>query len=114
MKRILLFQTLIILLGVTTLFYFGPRHSAESFFSGGLLIAINFIFLGFAWNLVFRKKLVALSVLIIVFKYAILGVIIYQLVKQTWLLPFWFAAGVASMMIASLIFATTAGFFKEE
>ncbi len=114
MKRILLFQVPIILAGFLSLWFFGPRQSAESFLSGGLLITFNFILLGIGWNLVFRKKLVALSVLIIVFKYAILGVIIYQLVNQPWLLPFWFAAGVASIMIASIVYGTTVGFFKEE
>jgi hypothetical protein len=64
--------------------------------------------------MVFQKKLIALAVLIIVFKYAILGIIIYLLVKQSWLLPLWFAGGVSSMMVAALIYGLTLGYFKEE
>lgn len=96
------------------LYFAGPHYSDVSFASGGLVVAANFILLGLGWNLVFRKKLIALSVLIIVFKYAILGIIIYQLVKQNWLLPLWFAAGVASIMLGSLIYGLTLGLFKEE
>ncbi|MGZ3742260.1 MAG: hypothetical protein ACXWRE_00400 [Pseudobdellovibrionaceae bacterium] len=90
------------------------RQVIGSYFSGALTVAGNFILLGSAMNLVFRKKLIALSVLIIVFKYAILGVIIYHLIKQSWMHSFWYAAGVASLMIGSLIYGLTLGFFKEE
>lgn len=101
-------------LGCLLLFINGPQHAALSFAVGCLIVTGNFILLGTGWKLVFRKKLIALSVLIIVFKYAILGVIIYHFVKQSWMQPFWFATGVASMMGASLIYALTQSFFNEE
>lgn len=101
-------------LGWILLIFNGPQHGATSFAVGSLIVTGNFILLGSGWKLVFRKKLIALSVLIIVFKYAILGVIIYHFVKQSWMQPFWFAAGVASMMGASLIYALTQSFFEEE
>jgi hypothetical protein len=101
-------------MGSLLLYFNGPQYAALSFAVGSLIVTGNFILLGSGWKLVFRKKLIALSVLIIVFKYAILGVIIYHFVKQSWLQPFWFAAGVASMMGASLIYALTQGFFEKE
>jgi hypothetical protein len=114
MKRVLAFQILILAIGSLALFFSETRHGVSSFASGGFVITLNFILLGAGWNLIFRKKLIALSVLIIVFKYAILGVIIYHLVKQNWLSPFWFAAGIASIVLASLTYGLTLDFFKEE
>lgn len=101
-------------IGTLLLWFSGPQHAALSFIVGALIVTGNFILLGSGWKMVFRKKLIALSVLIIVFKYAILGVIIYHFVRQTWMQPFWFAIGVASMMGASLIYALTQSFFKDE
>lgn len=100
--------------GWSLLFFNITHQAAHSFGIGALIIMGNFILLGTGWKLVFRKKLIALSVLIIVFKYAILGVIIYHFVKQSWMQPFWFAVGVASMMGASLIYVLTQSFFDEE
>lgn len=114
MKRVLIFQVLLLALVGLGLHFYGARQEALSFIVGGFIVTGNFILLGTGWKMVFNKKLVALSVLIIVFKYAILGVIIYVVVKQNWLLPIWFAGGIASMMIASLIYGLTLGFFKEE
>ncbi|RYZ88882.1 MAG: hypothetical protein EOP06_10195 [Proteobacteria bacterium] len=114
MKRIIVYQLSILAIATALMFIFGARHAVQSYLSGGLLITGNFILLGLGWKMVFSKKLIALSVLIIVFKYAILGVIIYLLVKQSWLLPFWFAAGITSIMMAALIYGLTLGFFKEE
>lgn len=114
MKRVLIFQLLLTILGTLGVLAYGAQHEALSFAVGGLIVMGNFILLGLGWNMVFSKKLVALSVLIIVFKYAILGVIIYVVVKQNWLLPIWFAGGIASMAIASLIYGLTLGFFKDD
>jgi hypothetical protein len=114
MKRVLLFQVLTVVIGIVLLFICGAQQNISSYASGGFLVTTNFVLLGMGWKMVFQKKLIALSVLIIVFKYAILGIFIYLLVKQSWLNPFWFAAGVSSMVIASLIYGLTLGFYKEE
>lgn len=100
------------LLSTLGLALFGAQQYVASFVGGGLVVTLNFILIGFGWKMVFQKKRVALAVLIIVFKYAILGFIIYLLVKQPWLLPLGFAAGVASIMIASLIYGLTLGAFN--
>jgi len=113
MKRILIFQILVITIGCLLLWLAGLHHEIRSFLTGGLIVAGNFILLGSGLNLVFRKKLFALPVFIIVFKYAILGLIIYHFVKQPWMQPYWFVVGVASMMIGSLIYGLTLGFFED-
>jgi hypothetical protein len=114
MKRVIIFQLLTALIGSFIMWLCGANQGIGSYITGALVVAGNFIFLGSSMNLVFRKKLIALPVLIIVFKYAILGIILYHLVKQSWMQPFWFAIGVASMMGGSLIYGLTLGFFKEE
>ena len=113
MKRVLIFQLLVLALGSLLLWPTVSRQEVSSFVTGGLIVAGNFILLGSGLNLVFRKKLFALPVFIIVFKYAILGVTIYHFAKQPWMSPYWFVAGVASMMIGSLIYGLTLGFFED-
>lgn len=61
--------------------------------------------LAFAWSLIFKKKLIALAISLIVFKYAILGLIIYQLIKVTKVDLFWFSMGVASFAVSALVYA---------
>ncbi len=112
MKRVLTFQVFIGILGSVFLLLRGTYHEVWSYSAGALIVTGNFILLGSGWNLVFRKKLIALSALVIVFKYAILGIIIYIVAKQSWLQPIWFAAGVASMMMASLIYGLTLNLFE--
>lgn len=113
MKRVLLFQLLIVMLGSFLLWAFDRTLDIPSYAAGGALVSGNFFTLGSILNFIFKKKLIALMVLVIVFKYAILGIIIYVLVKQSWLIPLWFAAGVSSMMMGSLIYAITFGFFDK-
>ena len=80
-------------------------HAAMSFASGGLLIGLDFLLLGIAWSWIFNKKLIALAVSLIVFKYAILGLIIYRLIKVMAINPFWFSMGVASFFLSALVYA---------
>jgi hypothetical protein len=82
----------------------GSTHSAISFAIGGVLVGLNFLILGFAWSLIFQKKLIALAVPLIVFKYAILGLIIYQLTKATSVDLLWFSMGIGSFVISALIY----------
>ncbi|MNS76869.1 hypothetical protein D3C72_1104270 [compost metagenome] len=57
------------------------------------------------YGLIFKKKLIALAIGIIVFKYAILGIIIFQLVKQPWLSSLWFCLGIATFGVSALVYA---------
>lgn len=97
-------QFLISVLGFIVLFLFKGQESAASFLSGSLLIFINVLSLTIAWTFITRKKLVAVSVSLIVFKYAILGVIIYRLLKVPWLDRLWMSVGLGSLVITTLLF----------
>jgi len=114
MKTILLLHLPVCLLGYLLLLLVSTPNDATSYLIGSGLIQANFWLLWVGWSLIFKKKLVALSVAIIVFKYAILGVIIYRLLRQPWLSPLWFAIGIASFAIAAVIYAFLEGLKKEE
>lgn len=105
MKYVLIIQALITLLGgLIAVLFAAPQH-AYSFISGSLVIFFSFLFLGTAWSLIFNKKLVALAIGIIVFKYAILGIIIFKLVTLPWFNALWFALGVSSFVLSALGYA---------
>ena len=109
MNKILLPQAVITVLGTLLLLNFYAKPHAFSFLAGSGLILLSFFLLGIGWGLIFQKKLIALAVAIIVFKYAILGIIIFTLVKLPWFTPLWFALGVASFILSALVWAVSEG-----
>ncbi|MFS4458936.1 hypothetical protein [Bdellovibrio sp. HCB2-146] len=109
MKLIIIFQALFTILGSLLLAHFAALPQALSYAAGSGLIFLTFVLLAWGWSLIFSKKMIALAIGIIVFKYAILGIIIYTLVKLSWFTPLWFALGVASFAISALIYAIREG-----
>lgn len=106
MKNILKYQILVTIMGFF-LFWNQSTRSAISFMAGSL--AITYVFLTFLIGgfLIFQKKLIALAISLVVFKYAILGLIIYWLVNISTLSAAWFCLGVASFSISALVYAVT-------
>jgi len=78
---------------------------AISFACGWVIAMVNLFLIWALWRLVFQKKLIALVVVIIVLKYAILGLVTYKLIKASWLNPLGFAMGLLSNVLAITIFA---------
>jgi hypothetical protein len=109
MKLILLSQVIITILGSLLLAYFAAMPQAFSYAVGSGLILLSFILLAWGWGLIFSKKMIALAMGIIVFKYAILGIIIYTLVRLSWFVPLWFAMGVASFTFSAFAYAIREG-----
>lgn len=107
MKKVSLLHILTMLLFCLGILFFGAKQHLFSFLVGSGGIWANLLILWAGWALIFRKKLVALAIGLIVFKYAILGIIMFKLVKQPWFEPGWFAAGVASFVITSLLYSMT-------
>ncbi|HEX4924269.1 MAG TPA: hypothetical protein VFV50_09285 [Bdellovibrionales bacterium] len=89
--------TLAVVIGLAALH---STASAVAFAVGAGLAIINFAVLFFHLGQVFQKKQVALRTWAIVFKYLILGLIIYFIVARTDLQLFWFAAGLISLLFA--------------
>jgi len=92
----------------------GNKESAASYFSGSILILANVTVLTIAWSFITQKKFVALAVSVIVFKYAILGVIIYRLLKYSWLDPMWMSIGLGSLLLTTILFGLLQILNKEQ
>lgn len=90
---------LLLLLGASWLIW-KSESVAFSLALGGALVGLNLFILAFAWRQILNKKLIALSILIIVSKYTILAAIIIYSMRQDWFDPVAFGAGVASLMLA--------------
>jgi hypothetical protein len=67
---------------------------------GGALMLLNLFALVFSWPRILAKKSIALATGVIVFKFAILGWIIYEVVGGEALHIGWFAVGMATVVPA--------------
>jgi hypothetical protein len=106
MKILIKAQILVTLIIGLTLMATTTPQRAISFIIGSITILISVFLMGIGFKFIFSKKLIALAIGIIVFKYAILGIIIYKLVNSQWLNPMWFILGVASLSLSGLYYAT--------
>jgi hypothetical protein len=110
MNKVILSQMLITALGGLLCAHFIAPLQATSFVVGSLTILLSFFLFGWGFGMIFQKKLIALAVVVIVFKYAILGIIIFKLVKALWFSPLWFSIGIASFVLSALIYAIVEAF----
>lgn len=105
MNFVLSVQMLITVLGGLLLGWLSGSQQSASFATGSLAIGLSFSMMAIGYGLIFRKKMIALAVGIIVIKYAILGIIIFTLVKLSWFDPLWFSMGVASLILSAIAYA---------
>ena len=82
----------------------GPQE-ANSLAFGGLVSFANLALLVFAWPRILAKKQVALSIGVIVFKFAILGWILYVAVHSEQTRIGWFAIGLGFVILSSVVTA---------
>lgn len=75
---------------------------AASVLLGGGIMLFNLGGLTFLWSLIFSKKSIALAVFTIIFKYVILGLILWNLGSVTWLQPIGLVLGLSSLLFAAL------------
>lgn len=82
--------------------YYTDRSFAFSVLLGGMAILINIAGLTFSWRLIFMKKSIALAVLVIIFKYLLLGMALWSLIELKWLSPVGFCIGIGSLVFGTL------------
>lgn len=103
-----LIQTVILIVGSLVLAEVTDPESAASFALGCGFVLVNVMLTAFVWSRLIQKKLIALSVTIIVFKYAILGIIIYKLLSLAWVNVAWLCVGLGSLVVSSLFYVFVA------
>ena len=104
LKILSLIQFLIVVAGTGALAVLAEGQ-AWAFLCGGLFIQLNFLLLGLVCWLFLVKKAVALGVIAIVLKYALLGVSIYLVVIKLQAPMAAFGAGIASLVGSALLFS---------
>ena len=114
LKLFALIQLGVTLVGSLILAEGRDNQSAASFALGAGLVLANVMATVFVWSRVIQKKLIALSLTIIVSKYAILGIIIYKLLSLPWVHQMWLCAGLASLVVSTLFFASVVNWGQED
>lgn len=102
MKIFFLTYFIIGALGSVFLYLFSSKLAAISFALGCAIMMLNVVGLQFAWGRILVKKQVAVPMGVIVFKYAILGFIIYRIVTSNSFELSWFAAGFSVVLISAV------------
>jgi hypothetical protein len=95
----------LILSAVATLlgWWFGDPLIAQSIAAGAGVSLLNLLALTTVWPRIFAKKQVALALSVTVFKFAILGWILFEVVRQNYLSIGYFAVGMGLVTITVIV-----------
>ncbi len=105
MSFLLYFQLALSVVGATLVAVFQGPTAAFSFAGGAAVTLFNFAVLVFGWPRMLAQKQVARAVLVIVFKFAILGWILYLVAHSQTVSLGWFALGLATVIPSVLVTA---------
>lgn len=103
--KLIYLHAVTLILGIILLYYLELSHKFASYAIGWLVGTLNLLLIWIFWDLAFKKKFIALLVLIIVLKYAFLAVLIYKLTTLSWLDPLVLAAGLLSLVGTVTVFS---------
>jgi len=102
LKKIALVQIIVVGIGASLIFVL-ERPFVPPFLWGAALVSLNFVLLGQMWRGILEKKSVAMTIGLVVIKYAILVIVLYVFVKE-WKLPLLpLFEGLATMALSFLI-----------
>lgn len=90
------------LLGAIALKAIYNNQAAISCLFAGMIMIVNLVGLFFIWRIVFYKKSIALAVLVIIFKYLILGWLLWFLSESEWIHSIGFVVGFSTLLLAIL------------
>jgi hypothetical protein len=99
-------EFVVILVGCVVLFSMDATHKLTSFFVGSAVSSANVIFLAYSWHLIFKKKLIALSVMTIVIKYLLLITMLYYLVVHKVFDLVWLVVGISTIVLTFVLYGT--------
>jgi len=101
-KSFFILQALVSIITATLVLVFVGQTQAISFAVGAAFAFTNTLVLAMIINRIFTKKSVALSFILIIFKYLIFGVVLYILITKKLVLVSWFMVGL-SILVMSII-----------
>jgi hypothetical protein len=107
MKKLVLLPAIAGILGAVILYWSHSPTAAASFAGGAALTTLNLSLLVWTWPRILAKKQVAPAIAIIVFKFAILGWILFEIVAKHLFEVTWFAAGFGLVVPAILFVSLT-------
>lgn len=96
--RIATLHALVTSLGLMFWFLYGDGQKASAFTAGALLGLFHITVMVWCWQKIFRKKAIALAVAIIVFKYAVLGSVVYEVLTRQLVDPLAFMVGLGVVL----------------
>jgi hypothetical protein len=102
MKRVLEFHIAVSLALAILLYSLRSSEAAIAFIFGSSVSFFNLLALAVVWPWILAKKLVALSIGIIVIKFAILGWILYEVATKNLVQVEWFAVGLGVVILTVL------------
>lgn len=111
-KNIALILSIYTVAAVAIIYKFWGLEQAIGTFVGGLLMFVNVLSLSYLWKLIISKKSIALAIVVIIFKYLILGMILWGLASSVLLKVEGFLIGIVSLVFAILIANLQKSFFK--
>jgi hypothetical protein len=97
-KNITILMAVYAFFGAFAGYFFINTDFSASLMVGALIMLANLAGLAFLWRLIFSKKSIALAAFVIIFKYVILGIILWSLASVNWLKPIGFITGLASLV----------------
>ncbi len=100
MERFYRTQIAVGLFGAIGLYFSVGLDAAVAFFVGVSLASINVLFVQYVWSRILGKKSVAWTLFVIVFKYTLLGTILYLVAARDWLPIEWFSLGLATILLS--------------
>ncbi len=103
-KNIYVLQLLFGILGLVFVVFFMPRIT-NSFLTGWALSTINFLLLNFFWRRVFEKKHIAMTLLLVITKYAGLAALLYLLVNSNWVHLGGLLFGISTLLLSIITVA---------
>lgn len=106
---VLLFGAVLALL----LWFFYSHDAGLSCAAGSAIMFLNLLSFYLTWKLVLAKRSMALTVLVIILKYSILGLIFWSLTTATWIQPLGFVLGISTLLLAILCMTALKSFARK-
>lgn len=102
MRPFVLLQVALTAIFALIALFIGGKYEAQSFLIGAVIAIVNVLFFAMITRRIFAKKSVATTLLLIIFKYPILGVGLYLIITHNLVSLLWFVSGL-SILIPSVL-----------